>query len=244
MPQLSVLSGVLGAPTAQNPAVVYDKTWFFADGSSNVTAQSFTVTNTNNTVAVGNAGGRPALIVTDGNTGATDKTTYFGVVASILPQANYVQRLRLSVYMTTATMDFACGFGVVGTDPIGTDPTNFIEIRKLSADTVFSVRCRKASGTAFIVALNMPSIVASQWYDLELIAYQNTGQAAGNGQVVANWSTNSAAMLNGVNANVIGQFPDTVAMAPFWAQRAGATDAATAAVGYLSAQVEYPGVHA
>lgn len=201
----------------------------------------WTVTLTNNTVARASNNGRPALAITHGNTGATDKTTYTLSAAPSILQNNKRTRIRGSVcFAAGALADVTFGIGVVGTDPIGTPPTDFIQIQKLSAATVFSIGTRKASGTASTLALNMPAIVAATWYEFEIYIIQNTGAVAGSGHIEVWWGP-SAGGGNMTQVAVIDlptQFPDTVALAPYFEDRAGATDALVDAVGYFSVETE------
>lgn len=202
--------------------------------------QPWTVTNTNNTVAAASNNSRPALAITDGNTGATDKTTYFIQAASIIPQANKRIRIRGSFLESTTTPDWMFGIGVVGTDPIGTEPTNYVAIRKLSAESVFSIRSRKASGTAQTLALNTAALTVNTWYEFEIFIIQNTGSAAGTAHVEVYFgpSTGGTNLPQVASVDLANNFPDTVAMAPFFEERAGATDSNVHAVGFVSYEVE------
>lgn len=234
------LTGIFGAVDGAVTAPAYRMEVYGANAPLTSVAP-WTVTLTNNTVARASLTGRPALGITHGNTGATDKTTYFISAAPIIIQNNKRIRIRGTVLLAAGALaDLEFGIGVVGTDPIGTPPTDYIAIRKLSAETVFSLVSRKASGTNQLLALGTPVLAAATWYEFEMYIIQNTGSVAGSGHIEVYFGPSSA----GTNlpqvavVDLPNNFPDTVAMAPFFEDRAGATDALVDAVGYFTTEVE------
>lgn len=237
----SPLSSAFAVLDGANPNVGYRREYFMGDPMYLISANPFTFTNTNNTVTVANIGGRPALQITDGNTGATDKTNICVATATVIPQAGKIIRLRGSWWASTTTTDQSFGLSVVGTGLIAADATDTIQIQKLSAASVFSLRCRKASGTVQAFALNMAAVAASTWYDWEIWIRQPLGAAAGTGHVDVFWGAAQAGggpLTNVGSFDLASQFPDTVATALFASQRAGATDAGTTGISLLAIEQE------
>lgn len=239
MPTGSNLRDIFGNAITETPECVLRAVHYM--GVPPVALPAFTITNTGNSAAQGNVGGRPCLTLTNGGSSATtDLSNYYWSANTVIPQPGKILRIKGSWRASTITTDQIFGIGVGGAAMYGTPPTNFLAIKKASAATQFSFNCRKASGTAETFTLNTPAIVADTWYDFAIYALQASGATAGTGRVEIFWG---ASLNGGQGMTMVGQFdvatqfPDTVAQALFFSQRAGAVDSGTTNIGILGIEV-------
>jgi hypothetical protein len=207
-----------------------------ADGASIVDNGIFAYDSTNSTAVLDFIGGRPVINMTNSGSTATDGTQAQVVTGCIQPQAGKDVVLRCAYRGSTASQDFAFGIANLDTSAIASDPTDHIMIRKLAADTKFSLRARKASGTAETWTLD-PTVAADTWYDI-YIKIRRDVTTAGKGivEVLINSGRDASANagLDYTQTMLIAtQFPDTVDLAPFFAWRAGSAANVSGYVNYL-----------
>lgn len=206
------------------------------DGSSIVDNGVFAYDSTNSTAVLDFIGGRPVINMTNSGSTATDGTQAQVVTGCMQPQAGKEVVVRCGVRMSTATQDFAFGIAALDTSAIASDPTDHIMIRKLAADTKFSLRARKASGTAETWTLD-PTVSADTWYDIYFkVTRDATTAGKGYVEVLINSGRSAGDDLGRdcvQNILIATQLPDTVDLAPFFAFRAGSAANVSCYVNYL-----------
>lgn len=179
--------------------------------------------STNVTPTLGNVGGRPCVNLTNSGTLATDLAQFQVTAASLLMgTADKTFTLKFSYRGSTATQDIAFGWANIDTTIIASDPTDFIMIRKLAAETTFTLRTRKASGTAYTVSTT-PVIAADTWYDGEIRAtYSSTSNASRVQVFLSSGAAGGSPLAQVLDALIPDSaFPNTVNLAGFGAWRAG-----------------------
>lgn len=219
----------------------------FGQSQNIITLHPFTITSTNSTPAVLNVGAtsnqRPCVNFA-GAGAATDGNNLCFAVASIIPVASKPLIVKGSLFSADITNhEFLFGMGVVGTGVIATDPTDHFMIRKLTGETVPSVRSRKASGTANIAALNTGALANSTWYDFAIRCTVDAS-TSGAGRLEVWWGSNltGGQAMAKIYDNVFGtNVPDTVKLAPQCAFRAGGSVTTIMSFGYY--QFEQAGLN-
>ena len=215
------------------------------DGTSvglTTTGNPFTITNTNCTPVLASVGGRPCANYTNSGSTATDGSNLASPAASILTQNSKRIAMACSVYFSTTTQDFAFGLGVPSAGMIAADPTDFFMIRKLAAETMFSIRARNNSGTVQSFQIGLPTgiIAVNTWYDLAFeLTDLSTATGAGKVSVYGGASVLAGASLPFLGTyNIPTQFPDRVANAVFMGWRAGSGANVSGYVSNLAWRVE------
>jgi len=231
----SLFRSVGARPLKNGHIEVYgnDPTWLVDNGL-------FAFDGTNVTPTLGNVGNRPCLNMTNSGSTATDGGQFQITAASILLAADSKQaRIKFAYRGTTATQDVAFGLANIDTSIIASDPTDFIMIRKLAAETTFTLRCRKASGTVF-TASAVPVIAADTWYDGEIVMTYSTVANQSRVQVYLGSNIAAGGIIPMVLDSVVpdSAFPNTVNMASFQAWRAGSAANVSGYVAYFGADYD------
>lgn len=204
------------------------------------TGNVFTITSSNVTPVQASVGGRPCINITNSGSGATDGVNWTGVAASIIAQPGKRHIVGFSYYSAVQTdTDVLFGLGVVGTTLFASDPTNHVMVRKLAAASSFSVRARKSSGTAETYTLPNTTLTAAHWWDFQLVFTPSSTAGLGRVQVYAGVDLTAGQAIPLVfDNNIATQSPDTVALAPIFAVRAGSSANITHYVGHYAYSVE------
>lgn len=199
--------------------------WWPGDGGLLTTGYIGTVTNVTETPVFAYVGGRPALTYT-GAAAATDGSQLQIPSANIRPTSGKSYRFKASFYQSAVTGEIAFGLAAVGTAQIATPTSDYVQMRMKTGETTMKLCIRKASGTEVTYDTGV-TIAAATWYDCEVVvSYAGvTGQASFQVYLSPTSGTTGVAgggqLANVFNGTLSGQFPDTVSLAPFIAQRAG-----------------------
>ena len=235
MAMSSIFRSVGTRPLKNANVEVYgnDASWLVDNGQ-------FAWDSTNVTPTLGNVGGRPCLNLTNSGSTATDLSQFQTTAASILMATDAKTHvLKFSYRGTTATQDIAFGWAAIDTTIIASDPTDFIMFRKLAAETTFTLRTRKASGTAYTVSAT-PVIAADAWYDGEIRATYSATANMSRVQVFMSANASPGAPLTQVLDSLIPDtaFPNTVNMASFGAWRAGSAANVSGYISYFGSDAD------
>lgn len=203
---------------------------YFGESQSLISLHPFTITPVNCTPAVTNFGtspkGRPCGTFHGAGAGTDGINMCFGA-ASLLMMPGKAQRFQFSYASADITNhEMAFGAGVVGTGMIATDPTDYVMIRKLTTETTFTIRWRKANGTVRTFAIplalvnNVAALANNVWYDLEFEVTPDLA-VSGQGRIRAWVAINGGAKVQVCDFVAPDMIPDTVNIAPFCSGRAG-----------------------
>lgn len=183
-------------------------------------------------------GGRPCVNITNSGSGATDLWQGQATAAFIQPQAGKEILVVGSFRMTTVTQDWNLGLMAIDTNVFSTAPTDYIVLEKLAAATKFSIKSRKASGTAETWTLEK-TIAVDTWYDFALRIIRDPS-TAGKGilQVYMGESLNAKGTMDCLfNGTVATQLPDTVDLSPTLGWRAGSAANVSGYVGHFGVKI-------
>lgn len=225
----------------ERPRYNWKREIFGGDSDVLVTGGLFTATNVaTTTVSQGSVGGRNAFLFTNTGSTATDGVQFQGVSAPIILQAGKRLRMKCAVYMDTATQEFSFGVAAMDTSVIASASTDLLKMEKLTTETAWSFKARKTSGTA--VSWPIPqAVAAAHWYDMEMNVVVDT-VTAGKGVAFATHGQDVIAgatlPFSAGQLNIATQLPDTVALAPFMAWRAGSAANVNCYVAYLGWIIE------
>lgn len=207
--------------------LIAEKIVYFDNPNSVITLHPFTITNVNSTPTIQHVGDRPAVGLAGAGAG-TDGNNFMLGVAAVRPQAG----LDIEWFWTARSADwtnheFACGLAPVGTGITaaingGTEPTDELVVFKDNADTRFSTKARKASGTEELSPVaRMDTLTNDTWYRGHAVVTRDAS-TAGKGRFRLYWGADSLMQLPLVQEQYIAtQFPDTVSMAFFIGWLAG-----------------------
>ena len=192
-----------------------------------ITLHPFTITSVNSTPTIQHVGDRPAVGMAGAGAGSDGNNFMLGV-AGVRPQAAKSIVWEFTVRSAGWTdHEFACGLAPVGTGITaaingGTEPTDELVVFKDTAETRFTTRARKASGTVEDKnAALMDTLTIDVWYrgQVEVVRDAST---AGKGRMDFYWGLDSLQEIPLVSRQDIStQFPDTVSMAFFIGWLAG-----------------------
>jgi hypothetical protein len=125
-----------------------------------------------------------------------------------------------------AVMDLFFGLAVVDTSIIASEPTDYLGLYKVVADTAFSAKGRKASGTAVAKTLSHAAFVTNQFISVDM-TFIRTGTGMGNVEVAMGYNVDPGKPWDAANNNKVtftsanAAFPDTVLVGPSVAWRVG-----------------------
>lgn len=203
---------------------LYQKKWNVGmDNNFIGTSQEFTRTDVSSTPTQSFLSDRPALL-TAGTT-ALHGNTWKLTGAALRPQANKTIYIFGSFYLANIGSEICAGTSIVTDTTPYTDSTDFLHIQKLTAATGFTLRSRKASGTAYSATIGHPTLVIATWYTWAL-AITRDADTAGKGRVQFGLGYGLSAFTTFqyvASFDIPTQFPDTVSQAPFFNGRLGNT---------------------
>ncbi len=218
-----------GGPGVRGPGQVPDlvtrRVYWGDHGALLATGDAFTVTLVNVTPAVNSVNNRPwiqlagAGAATDGyQAQSLGEGIRLGVADKVFRMCGLIRSADIALH------EFLMGVNATDTTVIASDSTDFAHVRKLTGETVFSGRSRKASGSASTVPIGMSAVAndTDYFWEMELVR----SSSAGKGKMRLYWMANPTP---GSQADLVfdytfpSQFPDTVDLAPVVAWRAGST---------------------
>lgn len=211
----------------------------------------YTATSSPTAIAVDYIGGRPCAKMAGGN-GADDGHTFqWGTGAAdgcFQFTADKIVCIKCSfrtAHATAATPELLIGFWAAPTvtTPIASigSLTDYLLMNSLTAEKVFSIEARKASGTAESTSLPETAIAVNTWQDYEI--YIKPSTTAGRGVVEVWRATSGGEMvpISGTSTNpdqitISTQLPDSVDMTFGIAMEAGdtGTDASFTGGGFVA----------
>jgi hypothetical protein len=218
-PRNNIFTLGLGAMPEASSAVEIDPT-----NLSTIVASGYAITTVSSgTIATTVVGSRPAFILNNPSSGATNVVNWMVGSDCIIPVAGKTIAMKGSFRMATTTQEFAMGFSSTSTNFIGSSATDYIAVQKASGVTQFSLISRKASGTAATTTLS-PVIAANTWYDYSMIiTMDSTTAGLGTVQVFMGSGGTPGTLLPLVYNAPVTSIPDTVNLRPFFCWRGGSS---------------------